>query len=678
MKVLRINLTRMSASPSVDKSAIIAKLEQYQVIYKWTRLVMTSVQTTPTRVLRNEPAAATAAATSAFNANSTPLTVTTRKKTRPNTSTGFTNVEIDGDFFSPLFSPLEEVCGLCGNFSNLALQSQQSVDGSRRESRKSSTRSSIVCSPFAVPQELDFLDGSGSSSSSNSSSVSIQSKGNRQVTIPDDSHFSAASTSLPLPEAPLSRAVNDFVDIVNDDNEDDEFSSVIKRSRTVATSATTAARRRRIYISDDDDEEEEDKEKCDTSKLSAESNNSKVTEAKTNDKKNVNKSLLDLVLIDDEASDDDDDGDDEDDNSDDYEDDSFIVNDSDVSEQEEEEEDWSEEECDVNNDSEEFYEESASDSDGDNGDLSDIENLYPPPGPSLPRRDKDNKGSQRTGREEGGGGGKIKGKKRTNIIKGNAVATPPSTSKSLPKRMTKVQLQNLSQELYAKYNKKAFGSKLPADMPVMWSKRLLTTAGLTYCRQKRQSIPCKNSFVDLTVAAAAPTAGSVRSAAIDLSIKVLDNAQRLQNTLLHEMCHAAAWLIDGVRKPPHGSHFKKWAHAVMKHYPEVEITTCHSYDIHRPFKFQCSNAQCAHIYGRHSKNGIDITKQACGKCRCTLMYLGKFDNDGTAVKERKATAFSLFVKENFARVKSSAPKGASHGDIMRQLSELYKETTTAK
>ena len=47
-----------------------------------------------------------------------------------------------------------------------------------------------------------------------------------------------------------------------------------------------------------------------------------------------------------------------------------------------------------------------------------------------------------------------------------------------------------------------------------------------------------------------------REAAIDLSIKVLDNERRLKETLLHELCHAATWIIDGVRKPPHGSDFK--------------------------------------------------------------------------------------------------------------------------
>lgn len=50
----------------------------------------------------------------------------------------------------------------------------------------------------------------------------------------------------------------------------------------------------------------------------------------------------------------------------------------------------------------------------------------------------------------------------------------------------------------------------------------------------------------------------VRISRIELSVKVVDSAEKLAATLLHEMCHAAAWVIDGVSKPPHGAVFWKW------------------------------------------------------------------------------------------------------------------------
>ena len=78
-------------------------------------------------------------------------------------------------------------------------------------------------------------------------------------------------------------------------------------------------------------------------------------------------------------------------------------------------------------------------------------------------------------------------------------------------------------------------------LKISWSSRLLTTAGITLCREIRlgKDNPQKQ-----------------REAAIELSIKVVDTEIRLQETLLHELCHAATWIIDGVRKPPHGAEFK--------------------------------------------------------------------------------------------------------------------------
>ena len=35
----------------------------------------------------------------------------------------------------------------------------------------------------------------------------------------------------------------------------------------------------------------------------------------------------------------------------------------------------------------------------------------------------------------------------------------------------------------------------------------------------------------------------VRASKIELSTKVLDSSDRLRDTLIHEMCHAAAWVI---------------------------------------------------------------------------------------------------------------------------------------
>ena len=97
---------------------------------------------------------------------------------------------------------------------------------------------------------------------------------------------------------------------------------------------------------------------------------------------------------------------------------------------------------------------------------------------------------------------------------------------------------------FSTFNQLAFQNAL-APVEVTWSNKLNTTAGITRMKGKLGS-------------------PESRVATIELATKVIDNEERLRSTLLHEMCHAAAWLVDGVHKPPHGKFFKKWANISMK------------------------------------------------------------------------------------------------------------------
>jgi predicted SprT family Zn-dependent metalloprotease len=100
---------------------------------------------------------------------------------------------------------------------------------------------------------------------------------------------------------------------------------------------------------------------------------------------------------------------------------------------------------------------------------------------------------------------------------------------------------------------------------IEWSTKLRTTAGLTRLKQSRMNMR--------------PGLPLDRTASIELSTKVLDTVDRLRSTLLHEMVHAAAWIVDGVSKPPHGTCFKRWARKAMKSIPGVVVTTTHNYEI---------------------------------------------------------------------------------------------------
>lgn len=204
---------------------------------------------------------------------------------------------------------------------------------------------------------------------------------------------------------------------------------------------------------------------------------------------------------------------------------------------------------------------------------------------------------------------------------------------------------------FAEFNAAVFDGALPADMVVSWNSRLRTTAGLTYTSKR------------------AVGGQVVRSARIELASKVLSDSHRVRSTLLHEMCHAAAWLVDGVNKPPHGAVFKRWAARASKAYSQYSVQTCHAYEIAYKHTWQCT--ECGSEFGRHSKS-IDPEKQLCGACRGTLVYKPR-RADGTPAKPRKASAFSTFVGERYRDVKKQLGGRAKHADVMRALSAEWKK-----
>jgi hypothetical protein len=145
--------------------------------------------------------------------------------------------------------------------------------------------------------------------------------------------------------------------------------------------------------------------------------------------------------------------------------------------------------------------------------------------------------------------------------------------------------------------------------------------------------------------------------------------------LCHEMCHVAAWIVDRVSKPPHGEVFKKWAARAMAKYPQLNITTCHSYEITYKYQYQCLNSWCGKIYGRQSKS-IDTSKSGCGVCGAHLHLIPKLKIDGTPAKTKTPSKFALFVKANFASVKA-INSTLDHKGIMSKLSELYAQQQSA-
>lgn len=219
-----------------------------------------------------------------------------------------------------------------------------------------------------------------------------------------------------------------------------------------------------------------------------------------------------------------------------------------------------------------------------------------------------------------------------------------SASGSVYCRSFKQNKDELTSKLYQLYNTSVFDSQLPVDMSVTWNNKMRKTAGYCISGQERGT--------------------GKRYARIELSVKVCDSADRLRDTLIHEMCHAATWLINNVRDG-HGPFWRLYARKAMLAHPELPmVSRCHSYDINYKFQYQCN--RCKNTIGRHSKS-LDTTKFVCALCTGQLVLL-------TPSKPRAPTPFATFVKENYGSTKQELT-GQSHAEIMRKLSADFASKT---
>ncbi|XP_033356150.1 dentin sialophosphoprotein-like [Bombus vosnesenskii] len=220
--------------------------------------------------------------------------------------------------------------------------------------------------------------------------------------------------------------------------------------------------------------------------------------------------------------------------------------------------------------------------------------------------------------------------------------------------------EDLCNYLYKLYNEKVFDNELPKDMSMEWNVRMRGTAGFCYNKKSVRTL-----------------GGIVRSSRIVLATKILDTPDRLRDTLIHEMCHAAAWLINGV-SDGHGPFWTKWANKAMKVFPELPpIRRCHDYEIKTKFTYKCVG--CGYSIGRHSKS-LDIEKKRCGHCYGKFeLLLNKTTKSGTVqmqTPKRELSAFALYVKENYSSVKKE--RNIKHAEVMKILGQQFSEIKIAK
>jgi hypothetical protein len=77
------------------------------------------------------------------------------------------------------------------------------------------------------------------------------------------------------------------------------------------------------------------------------------------------------------------------------------------------------------------------------------------------------------------------------------------------------------------------------------------------------------------------------------ALRVVD---KVRDTLLHEMCHAAEFLINGTTGD-HSPAFYAWAARAERAFPGIpKVTRCHNYEIDYEYKYQCTNVLCGQVY----------------------------------------------------------------------------------
>ncbi|XP_054728427.1 germ cell nuclear acidic protein [Anastrepha obliqua] len=203
--------------------------------------------------------------------------------------------------------------------------------------------------------------------------------------------------------------------------------------------------------------------------------------------------------------------------------------------------------------------------------------------------------------------------------------------------------EELAKLLYELYNEKLFENKL--HVPLQWNKKLCNTAGR--CLNKKRM--------------------GVRTSMIELSEKVLTSADRLRCTLIHELCHAATWVLNG--EGGHGKTWKQWASKANNVFPEIpKIGVCHQYDIEYKYTYKCT--LCGAKSHAHSKSK-KVENIRCSYCHGAIeIFLNKKDKDGNILPTpvREPTGFAKFVKDNYKQYKRPDLK---HADVMKILSTEF-------
>ncbi|KAI1808677.1 SprT-like family-domain-containing protein [Daldinia bambusicola] len=186
----------------------------------------------------------------------------------------------------------------------------------------------------------------------------------------------------------------------------------------------------------------------------------------------------------------------------------------------------------------------------------------------------------------------------------------------LDERVTKGQLGQLTRDT--------------GGLQIKWSNTLLTTAGRAHWKCRTESTTTRRAD------GSSSTGATTRKhhASIELASKVLGNEADLLNTVAHEFCHLAVFMLGGpgtsseprgmgerAKKPAaHGPEFKAWGARCGALFGDrgIQVTTKHNYEIEFKYIWRCGD--CAVEVKRHSKS-VDPERQRCGGCHGKLVQI---------------------------------------------------------
>ncbi|RYO85092.1 hypothetical protein DL766_004019 [Monosporascus sp. MC13-8B] len=196
----------------------------------------------------------------------------------------------------------------------------------------------------------------------------------------------------------------------------------------------------------------------------------------------------------------------------------------------------------------------------------------------------------------------------------------------------------------------------------VWSNTLQTTAGRAHWKCRTATRTTRDAD-----GASSTTSEARHEAHIELAAKVLTNEPDLLNTVAHEFCHLAVFMLDqqqqqqqqqadgGKKKKPaaHGPEFKAWGRRCSDAFAHrgIEVTTKHSYDIDYKYAWRCADCLCE--VHRHSRS-VDPRRHRCGRCRGELLQVKPTPRGGSSSAAETA-AGSSSEQQGDAKIKKRQP-----------------------